>query len=169
MRAYVTSQISFVDGQDDQCPRQPGTFIQVGTFDSSVEDGQKQSDVPVSVYCTVIPSGDKFQVDVKATLRSSQNGGGTVEVSGTLSSSGTQTNVKGSFQSSYGTFSQSDCTVSYDLRPTSMGIAAGRVWAFIDCKNATETTGALRNNKPEACSYSAEFRFENCLQSPATK
>jgi hypothetical protein len=104
--------------------------------------------------CNVTGEGDGFQVNVSVTLE----GIGSFTANGHFTASQPVTPVQGVFQrQDTGSFSQSDCTATYP-RPE-MGVAGGRVWAYIDCPN----TKLPAQNR--TCAAHAEFRFENCTGS----
>lgn len=142
----------------------PATFVQV-TKAGTEKDGSVSFDpVPVpsgengiSVSCRVHPDGDGFQVDAQVQAPG-QATGGTVSIKGRFTPSGTQTGIRAVFQKGdVGSFEQNDCTATYDAN-SPMGVAAGRVWARLDCPKMVFTS------QERECAGSANFRFENCAQ-----
>lgn len=153
----------------DPCPLS-GEWIKIGNFRGPgqnetqlVLDGADQGGVPVKVDCAVIDNGGSFQVDAKGEVEGTE--GGVVQLTGTFSPSGKQENVAVTFgRADYGSYTATDCTVSYyaanedENQPSFRGVAAGRVWGFLTCP---EVKAPDRNR---ACKASMQFRFENCAQ-----
>lgn len=148
--------------------RDPWVMIGDPTNASSVADGdtdQATGNV-VSVTCSVTPDGDGFKVAASAKLGSQ----GAVTITGhflantpAVSADTPIQNVSASFsRADTGSFTQSTCTVTYTTNPQFMGVAAGRVWADLDCPTATYSS----QNK--TCEGTATFKFENCDGAPAT-
>jgi hypothetical protein len=55
------------------------------------------------------------------------------------------------------TFADSSCTAHFDTT-RGEGIAAGRVWAEVDCPNAANPA------VQKVCAATMQLRFENCAQ-----
>ena len=143
------------------------TWILVGdpTTTTSVADGDTDSATgnTVSVSCKVYSETDGFHVEANAKLGVQ----GAVTISGhfTANTGNTSapaiTNIEADFsRADTGSFTESDCTVTYASNPQYMGVAGGRVWADIDCPKATYAS----QNK--TCEGKATFKFENCAMTP---
>src|SRR5205823_6609463 len=151
-----------------------GTFLQIGSFgnpaagnnpDGSpvdpvtpVDDGSSFAQGGASVTCSVTAEGDGFHVSATAALSGAT--GGEFFIDGHFTASGDQPNIQATFtaRSHSGSY-QSDgktgstlCTARYD-QPL-MAVASGRVWADIDCPDASERQGSER-----ICHLSGQFRF----------
>jgi hypothetical protein len=127
--------------------------------DSTVADQGTSSGTPVSVSCTV-SGNDSSGYNVFATAMYGSLGSLTVQghVDGTRN---TQPNIEGQFndnlpQGMIANLSEKDCTITYTNG--NMGVAAGRIWAHIDCPTANDA------NRMRTCDANADFRFENCGQ-----
>jgi hypothetical protein len=157
-RVIVSSQVS--SGTHPDCT-QTGALFTIGSFgDASgepsavaISDGATVGDGVLSVSCTVKPEGDGFSVDAEATLTGSA--AGAFKVSGHFTPSGDQTTIFSAVAARSSAYAQSDCVARY-TQPI-QSTAAGRVWADLDCENATDTS-------KHACKVVAQFRFENCKQ-----
>ncbi|MGH7281182.1 MAG: hypothetical protein ACRELY_06650 [Polyangiaceae bacterium] len=142
--------------------RDPWVTIGDPTNSASVADGDTDGNTGqvVSVSCDVTPEGDGFHVQASAQLGSQ----GAVTVTGhftnntpAVSADTPIQNISASFsRADTGSFTESTCTVTYTTNPQFMGVAAGRVWADIDCPTATYSS----QNK--TCEGTASFKFENC-------
>ena len=154
-----------------KCPTygSAGSWLQVGEFRGPTKDAttiiidgeNNAAGNPVSISCSVIPNGDKFDVDATALIDAQT--GGSVHIQGSFGTTGEQTGITANFQrADYGSFAAKNCSVSYfaegeDTTGTSFrGVAAGRVWGFLTCDDAENPQG------PTACAATAQFRFENC-------
>ena len=143
--------------------RDPWVMIGDPTTSASVADGDTDQATgnTVSVSCKVYPEGDGFHVEASAKLGAQ----GALTVAGhfvantpAVSADTPIQNISASFsRADTGSFNQSTCTVTYTTNPQYMGVAAGRVWADIDCPTATYSS----QNK--TCEGSASFKFENCV------
>ncbi len=129
---------------------QNGTYANGDSFDGTT----------LSVTCTVKPSGDgtAFNVDATASI----GGLSSFHVFGTLTTSGDQKGLQAEWsEHNTGKFaSDAPCTTTYPSIlhfPDNPPVAAGRVWATIDCPSA-------RFDGNRACHGNATFRFENCTQ-----
>jgi hypothetical protein len=120
-----------------------------------VDDGGDDQQGKVSISCSVTANGDSFDVSAQAILSGAT--GGSVTIAGTFGRAGDIPNITMNLSKGGETFSAHDCVVRYD---TSLGhaVAAGRVWAEIDCANA------MNPGAQQTCATHAEFRFENCSQ-----
>ncbi|MBX3229323.1 MAG: hypothetical protein KIT84_18115 [Labilithrix sp.] len=147
--------------------RDSGPLFEVGEFGNPganlpskpVKDGEAAGQGTVSIACSVVPSGtDEFAVD--ATVNLSGATGGLFKLEGKFKTTGEQTDLRviASAKRSANGYDQRDrgCIARYT---DGMGVAAGRVWAEIDCPNAINTSDDNR-----ACRVTAQFRFENCAQ-----
>lgn len=115
----------------------------------------------VNVSCSVVPETDGFHVEASAML--GVQGGVTISGHFTANTGTTLVlqNIDANFsRADTGSFVESTCTASYTSTPQQMGVAAGRVWADIDCTTATKSA------QSETCEGKASFKFENCVQAP---
>lgn len=157
-----------------ECP-QTGTWFTIGSFGNPargrvdpsnpeseliepvrpVDDGGDDQQGKVSVSCSVVESGDSFDVKAHAELTGAT--GGSVTITGTFKATGEQQNIFVALTRKGETFSARDCVARYD---TQLGhaVAAGRVWADVECANAEAPTAQ------QICKSHAQFRFENCSQ-----
>ena len=91
-------------------------FVTIGTptgpIPTTVTDGNTQAGAAVHVNCSVSPNGDGFNLQLTATVEGLS--GGTMTVTGHVTSQG-GSGLSGTFNSSdNGTFSQSgSCTIQY--------------------------------------------------------
>ena len=120
-----------------------------------VDDGSAFAQGTVSISCSVTANGDAF--DVKASAQLTGATGGAVTITGTINQGVDSPNITMNVTRMGQTYSSGACTVSFDTT-LGHGIEAGRVWANIDCPDATDSTAQL------TCDSSAQFRFENCSQ-----
>jgi hypothetical protein len=164
------------------CPILTQSVISVGTnpatevFDNGT-DG-------MGIECSVQPLGADWAVNARVTANAKSGDGkiigkGTITIQGTFKAwdkanpTATFTGVKGIFQrGDIGVFTQNDCTVGYvddqgraivikDGAGVQPNIAAGRVWASINCPKADASGGSQGF---VACAAQATFRLENCDQ-----
>jgi len=120
---------------------------------------------PLSVQCTVSPDSGGFSVQAQVQYGNI----GTLTIDGQINVSGsgkpgTQMGITGSFSDGLGlagaSMTDNNCTVTF-TQAANMGIAATRIWGFIDCQHESNTNG---NSEAQNCEGSAEFLFENCGQ-----
>jgi len=145
----------------DVCKLSPAPWITIGAVGNQVAPGSTTVPVnngeawnghTVTADCSVTADGDGFQVQASVSVDTV----GSFSVSGRFTTTGPITPVQGIFQrGDTGSFKQDNCTVTYP-RPDEMKIAGGRVWAQIDCPDATFEA------QNRICHAQAEFRFENC-------
>ena len=150
-----------------KCQLAPGnSWVTIGDpyNQTSVYDGDQNNGNTVGVTCKVYPETDGFHVE--ATAKNGNQGAVTIvghflPNTPSVSADSPITNISASFaRADTGNFNQSDCTVTYTDNNQYMGVAAGRVWANIDCEKATYST------QGRTCDVSAMFKFENCQQTP---
>lgn len=150
-----------------------GSWVQIGSFrqladekTEPVPDGDQFNGNDVGVECSVAPDGEGFLVDLEARIESGQ--GGSIRLQGRLNSNTEGEAQDGEFQATFtklgfGNYSSRNCRVSFRApgedtsRPTNRGIAAGRVWGFIDCDPVRSASA-----EASACAATAQFRFERC-------
>lgn len=138
-----------------------GSLLAIGSFgDPSAEpstvavyDGASFADGVVSVSCTVAPEGDGFHVSAQAALTGAA--AGSFLVSGHFTTSGDQKGISGTTSGRSAAYAENDCVARY-TQPLETA-ASGRVWAELDCENATDAS-------QHACKVTTRFRFENCKQ-----
>jgi hypothetical protein len=137
------------------------SFLQIGIptdLDPSTITSGMDS---VSLSCQVDPSGGGFNIHLSAAI--SGVNAGSISVAGQVTASG-GSGIQGVFISATaGTFSDSNCTITFTYNdspvPAAPPIAAGRIWGHVDCPKATSSTdgGTIRT-----CDASADFLFQNC-------
>jgi hypothetical protein len=175
-KAFVQGEINAGTqaGVDDgaACGMNAGITWQLGSPISGqpteYADGSNQGGGAVHVSCSVDQEGSNFAVHLYAELDGQS--AGTLEVSGTVSSSGTGSGLSGSFSTAGQVFQDNNCTFSLTYNGTPLaamyGPAPGRVWGHIDCPTAEELgqtgIGASGGQITRTCEASADFRFENC-------
>lgn len=155
-------------GTNSTC-KDSGEIFRAGEFGNAaakkasvpVPDGQSFGQGTVNVSCSVTPSGtDEFAVDATISLSGAE--GGLFKLEGKFKTTGDQTNifVTASNRLRANTYTETDrgCIARYS--EPGMAIAAGRVWASIDCPNAV--IGGSDGTR--SCRLTAQFRFENCNQ-----
>jgi hypothetical protein len=137
------------------------SFLQIGSpvvpEPSTITSGMDS----VSLSCQVDPSGGGFNIHLSAEI--SGVNGGSLSVAGQVSTSG-GSGIQGVFTSATaGTFSDSNCTVTFTYNespvPVAPPIAAGRIWGHVDCADASSGTDG---GNVRTCDASADFLFENC-------
>ncbi len=140
-----------------------GTFFNIGSFGAPgdeeqppqpIEDGATEQQGNVSLQCSVVPSGDGFDVNGFVTLSGAT--GGSFSISGHFAAGGQQQNINVSLTRNGETFRQSNCVADYPL--ANQTVAAGRVWANVTCPDSTNSSSQ------KVCEATAQFRFENCSQ-----
>jgi hypothetical protein len=149
------------------CGAGAGVEFQIGNPEANpivtVNTGTNTSNgVGVTVACTVSPDTGGFNVNASVAYGQL----GTMVISGQFNDSGNgtppdATGIHAQFTANFpgfiATLNDSSCTVSF-TKNSHMGIAATRIWGFIDCPNANDP------NHGTTCDASAEFLFENCGQ-----
>ena len=176
--ARVTFDSSISPGSHTMDCKETGEWLQIGSFgnpaqgtnpDGSpvapvipVDDGGSFSQGTASVTCSVTAEGDGFHVSATAALTGAT--GGEFYIDGHFTAQGDQPNITATFtllnRGSYaadGKQQSSTCVAKYD-QPL-MTVASGRVWADIDCPDASD-----RNDTGRICHLQGQFRFENCVQ-----
>jgi hypothetical protein len=154
-RVVIESQISPGTHSAAECG-ETGTFLTIGGFEqptTSIYDGETFAGAAVTVACSVVQEGDVFRVEGLTTLGSS----GSFTVSGHFRPAGDQNGISSTTANAKsGAFGQGDCVAHY-TQPL-QSTASGRVWAELDCPNATNA------NTQKTCRVVTQFRFENCKQ-----
>lgn len=120
-----------------------------------VDDGAADQQGTASISCSVTPDGDGFQVKAHAELTGAT--GGAVTIVGRMTPSGDQTGISVALTKRGETFTDQNCTARFDTT-AGQAVAAGRVWASVDCANAEYSSAQ------QICASKAQFRFENCSQ-----
>ena len=121
-----------------------------------VDDGGDDQQGKASVSCSVIESGDGFDVALHAELTGAT--GGAMTITGRILRAVESKGVSAALTRKGETYSGAgNCTVTFN---TTVGhaIAAGRVWAKLECPDAELPS------QQRVCATNAEFRFENCSQ-----
>jgi hypothetical protein len=173
-RVTFDSQITPGTHSSKECGK-TGTWFQIGSFGNPalgrkdpanpeselvdpvrpVDDGASDQQGTVSISCSVTPSGDGFNVRAAAQLTGAT--GGAVTITGFLRPSGEQQDITMALTKRGETYADAKCVVRYDTQ-VGHAIAAGRVWAEIECANAEYVSAQ------QICKSAAQFRFENCSQ-----
>ena len=120
-----------------------------------IDDGASDQQGTVSISCSVTGAGDGF--DVKATVELTGATGGSVSMFGHVLATGDNPNVTLNLTKSGETFKSDTCIVRYDAT-AGQAVAAGRIWATVDCADANNTVSS------QLCASHAEIRLENCAQ-----
>ena len=163
-RVYLNASMTAGAAGADVCGVAEPSFLVIGSPAKSVADGETQAGVLVKVSCSVTANTDgSFQVTAGVV-----SGDSSVTLMGRVTSTGTQTNVRGVFERSYfGHFEAADCTVRYDANP-SMGVALGRVWGTLDCPDMADASqsrmGPDGGPIARSCHAVAEVKLEDCVQ-----
>ena len=147
-----------------ECPIASTDWVDIGAFGNPplvpvrpVNSGDDNGNGPVDITCSV-KGNDAAGYDIAVSATLSGLSGGTVSITGHMSTTGEQTGLIGVFQrSDYGQFRQSDCTATF-TENQNMGVAPGRVWGTLHCPNVK------RSDQNRVCDGEAQFRFENCDQ-----
>lgn len=121
-----------------------------------IKDGEDFGGGPVTVACSVTPTGGgAFAVSGTVELAGPQ--GGSFHLTGDLAPTGEQSGVYARFASpARNVYEESTCVVRYET--PSQGVAQGRVWGEITCAKAADSA------TQKSCEAIAQFRFENCTQ-----
>lgn len=129
----------------------------------TVSDGSTANGgVPVTVQCSVTAVSTGFEVNAYLKYGNSA----TLTIIGTIATSGsgqpgTQTGITGQFGDFIGlkaSMTSSNCTVTFTGNPN-MGVAATRIWGYIDCPNEAAVPA---QSGVTSCDGNAQFLFENC-------
>jgi hypothetical protein len=120
-----------------------------------VDDGAEDQQGVAVVSCSVVEEGDGYKVQAHAELTGAT--GGAVTIVGHFGKAGDQPEISVSLTKRGETFKDDHCTARFD---TTLGhaVAAGRVWAQVECANAEYASAQ------QICASKAQFRFENCSQ-----
>ena len=158
-QAGVSVAITPGNNSDTQCPIGAGDTWSIGGEPTlePVPNGQSSNGATVTVSCSVAPQATGFAVSGDVSLA----GQGSFTVSGTFDgTTQAQQDITASFGAANGdgSWMQSTCTVTFPN--PGMGVAAGRVWAQVDCP--TMVDGVTHTQ----CDGSAQFRLENCATAP---
>jgi hypothetical protein len=120
-----------------------------------VDDGAADQQGNASISCSVTAEGDGFQV--KATAQLTGATGGSVSMFGHVATSGDSPNVTLNLTKLGETFKSDACVVTYDT-VAGQAVAAGRIWANVDCADADNA------QSQQLCTSHAQIRLENCAQ-----
>lgn len=177
-RVIIDSTISPGAGRTNkECP-ETGTWFQIGSFGNpaagrvdeanpesplkdpprAVDDGGSDTSLggTVSVTCSVVPRDDGFDVAATAQLGGAGKASGLMKITGFFKP-GQDTEPVDVITSRDGrAYKQANCKASFV--GTSQTVAAGRVWAEVECANSEYEQGQ------RVCTTKAQFRFENCGQ-----
>ena len=120
-----------------------------------VDDGAADQQGSVSLSCSVTAEGDGFQV--KATAQLTGATGGSVSMFGHVGTAGESPNVTVNLTKLGETFKSDACVVTYDT-VARHAVAAGRIWANVDCADANNV------QSQQLCKSHVQIRLENCTQ-----
>jgi hypothetical protein len=120
-----------------------------------VKDGDAFDQGTASVSCSVVENGDGFDVAAEGELSGAT--GGAMTLQGHVLRGVDSPNVTVSLSRKGETYTGSTCTVTFNTQ-AGHGIAAGRIWALVDCPDANAPS------EQKVCATHAELRFENCGQ-----
>ena len=120
-----------------------------------VDDGGADQQGSVSLSCSVTAEGDGFQV--KATAQLTGATGGSVSMFGHVGTAGESPNVTVNLTKLGETFKSDACVVTYDT-VAGQAVAAGRIWATVDCADANNV------QSQQLCKSHVQIRLENCTQ-----
>lgn len=171
-RVTFTSRIGKGKHSPKECA-QDGTWFEIGSFGNPgaglenpddpasplkdpvrpVEDGAADQQGTVSISCSVVEAGDGFDVALQAVLTGAT--GGAMTLTGHLLRAVESKGITLALTRKGETYTSNGCVVTFN---TAVGhaIAAGRVWATIDCADAEAPS------QQRICATHADFRFENC-------
>jgi hypothetical protein len=120
---------------------------------SPVADGSDQSGAPVKVSCAV-SGNDSAGYDVTGDIELAGKGSLTL-VGHVTTASGSTIRATFVLANGIGRWLEDDCSVTY---PSAGGVAAGRLWAVIDCPKMVDS------DHNTTCDGEATVRLENCNQ-----
>lgn len=120
-----------------------------------IDDGASDQQGTVSISCSVTGAGDGF--DVKATVQLTGATGGSVSMFGHVLATGDNPNVTVNLTKGGETFKSDACIVRYDTA-AGQAVAAGRIWATVDCADANNSDAS------QLCASHVQIRLENCAQ-----
>jgi hypothetical protein len=120
-----------------------------------VDDGAADQQGSVSISCSVTAEGDGFQVRATAQLTGAT--GGSVSMVGHVGTTGESPNVTVNLTKQGETFRSTACVVTYDP-VAGQAVAAGRIWANVDCADASN------DSAQQLCTSHVQIRLENCAQ-----
>jgi hypothetical protein len=178
--AFVSAHLG--PGSSNLCPLGPGTpvlmvgALQNASLPETVPNGQGDLDVD----CSVSPNGGGYDIHLAASVPGDM--GGELIVTGTVdgSTGGTVSAqflaVSGSAGTTYA--ANDDCTLTYSYMGMALpagqpGIAAGSIFAHLDCPNAVSQGGSVSGQQVATedggfasamCEGTADFLFQNCSQ-----
>jgi hypothetical protein len=174
-RAFVSASLS-AGATKGQCTVSANTpSLTIGTIPASPMDTvvRAGSGGDTNITCSVKSASGGFDINIEAIDNSTQVGqGGSLLISGhvtpsTATTEGGGTNITVDLNAAgTGTYTETDCTISFDfattnaLPPAPPNVAAGRIWGHVQCPNASTTS----NGGTTFCVASADFVFENCTE-----
>ncbi len=142
-----------------------------GMMPTKVANGNSQGNGRVSAACTVHQDGSGFDIQLNASL----SGEGSVTIvsnaAGAVTAASGAKNVTATFQSAaMGTFSATDCTITYTYNgakvPANPPVESGQIWAHLSCPDLQSTDvvmmGADGGATSATCDGEADFLFEFC-------
>jgi hypothetical protein len=157
-QALVDVQIASGMNSTTQCPlagEQTWNVGYTGQDPAPIPNGTSQGGELVTVSCSVVPAGSGFAVAGDVQLA----GQGSLTLKGNFDgTTNAQPNIQATFQlaSGSGDWTETACTATFSS--VDMGIAAGRVWAHLDCPAMTDSSHGTQ------CDGQADFRLENCAE-----
>jgi hypothetical protein len=120
-----------------------------------VEDGGDDQQGKAAVSCSVVASGDGFDVRLSAELTGAT--GGAMTMSGHVLRGVDSPNITLRLSRQGETYAATNCVMSFPVADPEP-VAAGRIWGTVTCADA-EAPAAQR-----VCTTTAQLRFENCAQ-----
>jgi hypothetical protein len=164
-------------GGGETCNMKTGPAVTIGTptgkQPTTVADGNQQAGFPVDVSCTVTSDGSGFDLRLSATQEGLAGGTLTIvtEPGKPVSAHGGP-GLSGSFSTSTGSFSDSNCTLSFSYAggsvPINPPISPGQIFGHLSCPNAqnSDRMQTLMDGAtvPTTCDGEADFFFTNCGQ-----
>lgn len=134
-------------------PEDPDSPLKVPS--NPIEDGAAFEQGEVAVSCRVAEDGDAFAVELQSILSGAT--GGAVTIKGKVLRTGDSPDIYVSMARRGEGFASSKCTITFNSL-LGHGVAAGRVWGFVECPDAEAPS------QGRVCKTNGEFRFENCGQ-----
>jgi hypothetical protein len=168
----------YPQGGITSCPYAHEDWVDIGAPSAgrptTVANGEQTAGALVIVECSVVASGNGFDVILKA----GRSGQGSVAISsppgaGEVTPTGGGAHITARFESAtLDTYLSSDCSITWTYNgafvPAAPPVAPGRIWGHLSCPNAISIS--LMTSLPDGatihdtCDTEADFLFENCWQ-----
>lgn len=148
--AFGNPALGRVDPANPESPlKEPVRPVEDGATDE-VQGGT------VAISCSVVPSGDAFDVAATAQLSGTKNSG-FFQVIGKFKKGVSNPDINIVMSKSGSSYKQANCTATFNAA-IGQGVDSGRVWAEVECPNIENAS------QQRICQGRAHFRFENCAQ-----